>query len=327
MIFQNIEFHNVERLEPCEKGFSMLRIPREVGEKLSDRARDEVSRYCTGVELRFCIKGEAAEVTLRADDNEEALTGYVYYGSFQGGWQHSSFTIGQENTTITVPRPEGLSILREIANEQGLGFDPEAVRVILPYGTCYFVEARGELEPPDSSLLPKKTYLAYGSSITHGSLALGAPHTYPFRIAQMARCDYLNLGFAGTAHLEKEMAEYLVSRKDWDFASVEMGINMIGEIFSEELFEERVREFVNILAEDPRPVFATSLFGFLGQDQKKGKRYREIVRGCAGEKLLFTDGLELLDNPAYISQDLTHPSLEGIERIAREWYKKMKRVL
>mgnify|MGYP002555374518 FL=1 len=46
-----------------------------------------------------------------------------------------------------------------------------------------------------------------------------------FRNAQALGVDYLNLGFAGNALMEEEMANYLVSRRDWDFASVEMGIN------------------------------------------------------------------------------------------------------
>ena len=42
-------------------------------------------------------------------------------------------------------------------------------------------------------------------------------------------------------------------------------------------------------------------------------------RRYAGARLIFTDGLDLLDNPAFIAQDLVHPSLEGIEQIARRW--------
>lgn len=91
-----------------------------------------------------------------------------------------------------------------------------------------------------------------------------APYTYPFRAAQKFNCDYLNLGFAGAAQMEKAMAEYLISRKDWDFASVEMGMNMV-KSFTEEQFEERIKGFVEVLTRDDRPVFATSIFGFNGE--------------------------------------------------------------
>lgn len=325
MIFQNIEFHNVEEMIECEKGYRMFRIPSYVREKINERARDEVSLYSTGVELRFRLKEDTATIILSVDDSEEAQVAYIYYGSFQGGWQYSSKTI-QKETRIIIPRNNNLDTLKDITKTSGLSFDPEVVRIVLPYGTCYFVGVEGEVEPPLKEQVPSKTYLAYGSSITHGSLALAAPHTYPFRISQMLNCDYYNLGFAGSAHLETVMAEYIVSRNDWDFASVEMGINMLSS-FSLELFEERVQKFIDILAKDPRPIFATSIFGITGPDQEKAAKFREIVKKHASDKLIFTDGLELLDNPAYISADLVHPTLEGINQISERWNKIMSKYL
>ena len=324
MIFNNIDFHNVEEMEKCHKGYIMYRLPSYVRENINSQARDVTSLFSTGVELRFRIKGDSATVTLSVDDSAEAQVAYIYYGSFQGEWQYSSRVI-QNETRITIPRYNDLSILKDITKSSNLPFDPEVVRIVLPYGTCYFVDVEGEIESPLDSQLPSKTYLAYGSSITHGSLSLAAPYTYPFRIAQKLKLDYINLGFAGTAHLEKTMAEYIVSRKDWDFASVEMGINMLGDDFSLENFEERVKVFTDILGNDPRPVFATSIFGITGDGQEKASKYREIVRKHAANKLIFTDGLELLDNPAYISADLVHPTLEGINQISDRWSTIMKK--
>lgn len=322
MIFQNIEFHNVAEMIKCEKGYQMLRIPSYVREKLNERARDEVSLYSTGIELRFRLKEDSATIILSVDDNAEAQVAFIYYGSFQGGWQYSSKII-QKETRITIPKNNNLNVLKDITKSEGLAFDPEIVRIVLPYGTCYFVGVEGEVEPPLKEQLPAKTYLAYGSSITHGSLALAAPYTYPFRISQILKCDYYNLGFAGSAHLEKEMAEYIVSRKDWDFASVEMGINMLNA-YSLESFEERVTEFTDILAKDGRPVFATSIFGFTGPEQEKADKFREIVKKHTSKKLIYTDGLELLNNPAFVAADLVHPTLEGIAQISERWVKIMK---
>lgn len=325
MIFQNIEFHNVAEMKAGEKGYAMYRVPESVRSELNEMARDAISRFSTGVELRFKIKGDSATVLLTTDEHLEAQVAYIYYGSLQGGWQYSSKVICTGETRITIPKPENLATLQDITEQRGLPFNPEVVRIVLPYGTCYFIGVEGEVEPPAREDVPSKTYLAYGSSITHGSLALAAPYTYPFRIARKLGCDYLNLGFAGSAHLEKAMAEYIVSRKDWDFASVEMGINMLGDAFTPELFEERVKTFVDILAADPRPVYATSIFGFAGGGQEKAAIFRDIVRKHAADKLIFTDGLDLLDNPAYISADLIHPTLEGIGQIAERWGEIMAR--
>lgn len=315
MIAWNMDFHNVAQLVPHEDGYMMHRVPEGVRAQLNAGLQERSSSYATGVELRFRLKGEQAVIRLRTLPMAEAQVAHIYYGSMQGGWQDSSRLITTQPTELLIRRPGNIDQLRQIHRDCALPFSPEVVRVVLPYGSLVFLGIEGDVEPPRPEDLPARTYLAYGSSITHGSLALDMPHTYPFRIAQGLGCDYLNLGFAGTAHLEKEMAEYIVSRRDWDFASVEMGVNMLGA-FSPEEFERRVDDFTAILAADPRPVFATSIFGFNGGNQEKAAVFRDIVRRYAGERLRFVDGLTLLNNPAYLSQDMVHPSLEGIEQIA-----------
>ena len=115
----------------------------------------------------------------------------------------------------------------------------------------------------------------------------------------------------------QEMAEYIVSRRDWDFATVEMGINMLG--FTEEAFEERVRSFTDILKKDGRPVFATSIFHFNGESQEKATAFRRIVRKYCEDGLHYLDGLQILSNPAHITQDLSHPSTEGVSDIIQNW--------
>ncbi len=40
MIFKNMEFHNVEEIIECRKGYAMQRIPSFVSEKLNEGARN-----------------------------------------------------------------------------------------------------------------------------------------------------------------------------------------------------------------------------------------------------------------------------------------------
>ncbi|MGN1020705.1 MAG: SGNH/GDSL hydrolase family protein [Aristaeellaceae bacterium] len=317
MIFQRIDFHNVADMTPADGGWLMWRLPEDVRARTNEGLRTRVCHCNSGVELRFRIRGEGVTLILKSEPEAEAQVAHIYYGSIQGGWENSARVIGTAPTRVHIPAPKNLPELRRISENAHLPFDPELVRLVLPYGTCVYMGCEGDVEPPRPGDTPARTYLAYGSSITHGSLALDMPHTYPFRIAQMLGCDYLNLGFAGTAHAEEAVARHIAGRGDWDFASVELGINMLG--FSEAEFEARIDRFTAILAGDPRPVFATSIFVFNGEQQEKGRRFREIVRRYAGERLIFTDGLDLLENPAFIAQDLVHPSLEGAEQIARRW--------
>ena len=296
MIFQNIDFHNVEEIRQEEKGYRLYRFPLAVAKKM-DEGAERISCMSTGIELRFKIKGEAVDIWMQAEAAEEAQVAYIYYGNFQGGWYSSSKVILEEKTKLHFERIKNLEVIKKISDEQKLSFNPEVVRVVLPYGNCLFVGVDGEVEAPNKEDYPEKTYLAYGSSITHGSLALAAPYTYPFQIAQKLSCDYLNLGMAGSARLEEAFAKYIVNRKDWDFLSVEMGINMI-KSFDEAAFEKRAERFLHILEADDRPIFVTSIFGYQGELQTRAQHFREIVQKYASEKFVFTDGLQLLDSPA-----------------------------
>lgn len=324
MIFDNIEFSNVEEMEKTEFGYLPRRIRKEWRDKISPGVQS--NKFGTGIELRFKMPEGACDVILRSEKMAEASVACIYFGDFQGGWEYSTKVIYDRSTRIHIEYPTGMERLKQISKAEEHGFSPEVVRIVLPYTNCYYLGVEGKVVPPTESDKPVETYLAYGSSITHGSLGLLQPYSYPFRIAQRLKTDYINMGFAGCALMEENMAKYIVSRKDWDFASVEMGINAIGDKhgMSDEEFEKRIDVFTSILAKDERPVFATSIFQFNGEKQEKGDLYREIVKKYAQERLLFIDGLQLLHESSYISADLTHPSLEGIERIADRWGRLMK---
>ena len=323
MIKDGIDFHNVVEMTETEKGWRMWRIPSGVAGRMDEGASETACRS-TGVELRFKMKGDAVVIKLCVEENMQAQTAAVFYGAFQGGWRNSTRAIHTHETAITIERPQNLDFLLRITEERGLGFNPEVVRILLPGGSCRYLGIEGEVEAPGSEDYPEKTYLAYGSSITHGSLGLSAACTYPFQIAQQFGCDCINLGFPGNAHAEKPLAEYIAGRMDWDFASVEIGINMLSA-FSEKDFEKRAREFLSVLKEDGRLVFVSNIFGYYREDRRKADKFREIVKACAEDGMIFTDGPELLDDPALVSQVLAHPSMRGIYRIGERWYEIMEK--
>lgn len=319
IVFDNILFQNVEELQKSDYGYIMWRVPESVRNGLDPLAANEVSRYSTGIELRFKMKDDSATLILQAEEALEAQVAYIYYGSIQGGWQNSSRVIGATPTRIEIKKPNNMEILHNITKEHHLPFSPEVVRIVLPYGNIHYIGVEGNIEVPTKEEMPEKMYLAYGSSITHGSLALASPYTYPFRVAEKLKADYINLGYAGSAHLEKAMAEYIVSRKDWDFATVELGVNMLRE--DPVRFEENLDVFTDILSKDGRPVLATSIFVLNDpKDIKTAERYRELVEKYTKGRLAFVDGLKLLSNPSYISQDMAHPSITGMEELSNKWY-------
>ena len=321
MRYDSILLHNVEELIPCEGGFAMSRLPAHLRAILEQRDAGQVALHSSGVELRFRIRSGDARITLHLQDTTEGLPAQILYGSFQGGWTMSAKAIGSEPTELRISPPEHPELLEQIAEDQRMPFSPNVVRVLLPYGVCILDDVQGDLEPPQPEDLPSRTHLSYGSSITHGSLALGSLQCYAARIARGLGYDSINLGLAGNCHLEPEIAEYIVTRKDWDAATVEMGINMLN--FDVSQFEKRVFDFVDILARDARPIFVTDIFGFNG-DQKHASRFREIVTEACKGKLDHISGLSLLDDPTMVSADLVHPSLEGHEQIAARWLERIR---
>lgn len=327
MDHQNIRFHNVEELEPVEGGWLLRRVGAAARARISPGVQENC--FATGIELRFTMPDGAVDLLLKTIPQAEAATAHIFFGSFQGGWEYSSKNIGADVTRIHIEYPAKLATLRRITAEKQLAFAPEVVRVVLPYVPVIFAGVEGRTALPAADQLPQKTYLAYGSSITHGSLSLIQPDCYVFRNAQALGVDYLNLGFAGNALMEEEMANYLVSRRDWDFASVEMGINTTERVkeFPLEVFEERIDRFTAVLARDPWPVFATSFFGYLDEDTDRTDKMRRIVRRYAAERLIFTDGLQLLDDETLISADGTHPDARGQEQIAARWSRIMAETL
>lgn len=191
-----------------------------------------------------------------------------------------------------------------------------------------FAGVEGRTALPAADQLPQKTYLAYGSSITHGSLSLIQPDCYVFRNAQALGVDYLNLGFAGNALMEEEMANYLVSRRDWDFASVEMGINTTERVkeFPLEVFEERIDRFTAVLARDPRPVFATSFFGYLDEDTDRHRQDapdRAALRRRAAHLYRWPAALDVRP----LSRQTAPPDAAGRSRLphagAASWRKRL----
>jgi len=318
MIYDGMLFHNVEDMIPVEDGLRLCRVPPLVREKLNPGARDNTAFHCSGVEIRFRMLSEEVKVYLRTDDDTEALPALIYYGPFQGTWTQSARTIGKGRSCVDVKKPQNIAYLHAAQQGREKLFDPDMVRIVLPYSACVYMGVEGRVEPPHAGDATPRRCLSYGSSITHGSLALGAHQSYAFMLARSLGCDSINLGFAGTCHLEKDMAEYIVSRRDWDVATLEMGINMLSR-FTEEEFARRVRDFVAVMAADGRPVYATSLFGFMGENEKKGEAFREIVRRETAGKLPFIDGLDLMGDNTLLAEDLVHPSVEGHRMIAQRW--------
>jgi hypothetical protein len=316
--------HNIAETEQAADGsLRFARVPRRLLPGLNDRVR--LRAYAAaGSELRFRMPSGPVRLTLRRmpDSNEAfalpaaSLVG-VFHGDFQAGW----YALGEGDTAITVAPQPNAADLAPFRHR----YDPALVRVVLPV----FPEVRlaaldGNIDAPRPGDAPSVRYLAYGSSITHGAFMPLGTSTYPAVLARELGVDGCNLGFGGGARLEPEMAEWIVSREDWSFASLELGINVLS-IPSEE-FRMRVRRFLMAFVADPRhrPVVCLDVFpcpGELLRSERKAAEFRgvvaEEVAALGSSRIRRVEYAAALRRVSDLSDDLLHPAAHCFEDIGR----------
>jgi hypothetical protein len=99
--------------------------------------------------------------------SESRTTVYIYYGPFQG----PSFELDTEPQDLTIAPHTRIPQLTETGYSTNT-YDPRLVRVCFggPYPEPVFYHGHdGAIRPPEPTDAPDRTYMAYGSSITHGT--------------------------------------------------------------------------------------------------------------------------------------------------------------
>ena len=326
-IFPHATFHNVDHLEPAMgEGWRLNRVPRAIWEKLN-RAAQARAYSAAGAEVRFNLVGSEARLIARfVEDRSGKARGWPVLAEIrQGDFLMRCVELRDTWTAIEIKQPANQAKLAANGARQGRGFDPNLVRIALPYmPVTELLRIEGEIATPRNEQLPARRFLAYGSSITHGAYALRAAETYPARVAHALGVDHLNLGFSAGAHLEPEIAEWIVRRNDWDFATLELGVNLLTPLSTAE-FRSRLEVFMKIIATAPAAkwIFVIDIFT-AGQDfEANPKRdefrnaVREIVHRLGRPKIRHLDGRKLLTRTTGLSADLLHPSAEGFDEIGQ----------
>lgn len=328
-----VTFHNLQPPEPqAAGGWKLNRLPAALRPKLNEGAQKR-SWSPAGAEIRFNLQGPEARVLLRKIENRGETVRHlpvlveVCHGDFLVDW----VVVGPGWTEITVRVPEKRDLLARAAAGPRR-FSPELIRILLPgLPDIEFGGVTGDVAPARPEQIPVRNYLAYGSSITNGAFAVRPGELYPARVARALGTDHFNLGFGSGAHLEPEMADWLAGRGDWDFASLEMGINLAGRLSAEE-FAARVAGFLpRIVAAHPdKYIFCIDLFTGHGDflDNPKYPAFRRVVREAVARinspRVVHCDGRKLLSRASGLTLDISHPSSDGFEEIAAELLKIMR---
>lgn len=323
-----VTFHNLQPPELLpEGGWRLSRVPAELLPRLNSGAQRRALSPA-GAEIRFNLVGSEARIRLRKVENRGAGARHlpaiaeVHHGDFLADWAD----VRDEWTEILVKRPANAELLAKAAAEAGAGrFPLELVRIALPYlPDIHFGGIDGDVSPARPDQVPARRYLAYGSSITNGAFATRPGELYPARVARALGVDHFNLGFGGGAYLEPEMGAWFARRQDWDFATLEMGVNIVTRLTREE-FAARVDGFLpQIVAAHPdKFIFCIDIFGS-GRDLVSDPRhigFRQVVRETVAKinspKVIHCSGPQLLTRKTGLSLDLLHPAADGFEEIAQ----------
>ncbi len=320
MFYKNVELYNVAEINGEN---SLVRIPDKLRTTLNESAKS-AALSAAGCEIRFNLKSETGKIILKLKDEPGVF--FPVAEVYQGAFKLASYSIGAEATEIPIAFPQNIELLDKISKEKNLPFDSRLFRIILPYSVAIEIpKIEGGFSPPAQEQTPQTKYLAYGSSITHGATALRPTGSYAMRTAQLLKVDLINLGFGGGAHCESQMADYIAERNDWDFATLELGINMVGGFETDE-FKKRIEYFIEKIAtaHPDKWIFCIDLFTFaldFDPASTKQNEFRKIVKETVEKlnmpKVVYLDGREILRNVSgLMAGDLVHPSPEGMEEMA-----------
>ena len=329
MLYNNFELYNVAELIPYKDGgYNMSRLPSGVRAVMGAQGQ-RMACNTAGCEFRFVLNSGKAEITLRMDTPGMYTRALLYFGGVQSGWQTLSYTIGYEPTTITIENHPDPVMLGKISEASGYEYDPKVIRLTLDSAQLILLDAKGDVRPPEPSEVPKRRFMMYGSSITHGSLACSSNLTYLAQIGTRLNMDFYSFGFAGSCLLEKEVCDYIseqgnaVNPRTWDYAVLELGINAMG--LSNEEFAARVDYLLDAMLEkNPgKKLFVIDVYYHSGDfnGSQKTKDFRDIVRkACEARaerpEIIHIDGRTLLSGPRGLSGDFVHPNVEGVREIA-----------
>lgn len=326
-----IEFHNTPAPEPSPAGAGWIlpRYPRPTYNTLESPGF-LTAQESTGVELRFVTAARHLRVFVSALDRATELT------VFKGDFHHSGHTLAPGVVhCIHLTPPDLFDRVQPDALRRS--FHPGVWRIVFDRGTMVFhgIDAFGaDIRRPRPEEKPALRWLAYGSSITHSSR-----NGYPHRAAAHLGVDVQNKGLSGSCYLEASAAEFLATGCDWDFATLELGVNVRATLSPEE-FELRARRLVDacVAAKPGRPVVLITIFrnaahrlstpdNITARQDAFDDILRQIAREYQDRQVGLIEGSDVVDHLDCLVSDLLHPNDFGHARMGENLAKLLRPVV
>lgn len=303
------------------------RIPLNIAEKISDGVRGAAG-YSAGCRIRF--KTDSHRICLRVGYGAGMPETMSETARIRRG-----FTLYKQNNGTDMPVYVYCQQIDNKSNEFEEMYvcdeitEPIEYTLVFP---CFSQIEECKIGIDDNSALENgrkyindNPVIFYGSSITHGCAASNSGNTYEQMISRKYNMDYVNLGFAGNAKGETEMAEYISGRQmcafvcDYDHNAPDIGHLMKTYPIMYEAVRKKHPNIPYIMISKPDILAGTR------ENRKNNRDRRDFVRDFCGKakesgdaNVYFIDG-ETFFPPEHnlcCTVDLCHPNDLGFAYMA-----------
>lgn len=331
MIIDNVMYNNIDDAVKIPQGLRLFRYSRGVMEKMNPAAR-QMARYACNAEIRFVTDAPTCFISLLSETGAARIV--VYYGDYVVGERCLE---SGKITKIALTVPSIISNLNEDFYKNNR-FAKGVWR--LHCHNCMLtvcdIDTMGySIRIPKREEMPEHTMLSYGSSISHGAGSYYNPMTYVNTTANLLGADCLAKGVGGSCFAEPEIADDFAARDDWDFALLEIGVNMIRQsgIDSEE-FKKRFDYFADKMYSTGKKLVFLTIFPYSDlyandEDIKKiiadfNRTIREKCSEFDKKRVMLVKGADVLTSTEMLSADGIHPSTEGHIKMGYNLYNIIK---
>lgn len=337
MIYKNIEFHNVIELYRRDEfsGLQLQRTPVKIQKHLSERGRWN-SQMLPNSEIRFITDAENIRLFISTLQGDASLL--VYNGDILNSEHY--LTPGKTHCIHVKPNEKFKTLDRKAFN--GSRFSPNVWRF---YSSGLFLmfhqlETFGHsVRPPEIEEKPKMRWLAYGSSITMGTGASRPDLSYVNQTARRLGVDVFNMGQGGACMCEPELADFFAERHDWDFATLEIGVNMLTKYSLEEFSKRATYMFETLVKKHPdKPIIVITPFlnfHHMSLEETLAKKRQAEYTQFLNKMVLSSkslnahviDGRDILTDFTGLCADLIHPHDIGTISMSENLCNKLKPII
>ena len=318
----DVSFYNVKEHPWCLFGLMydelFRRMPKEVAETVNEGVL-ALHSNTSGGRIKFCTNSAYVAICAKMPDK------VVFSHMPNTGVSGFDMYVEKDYVKTFIP-PVDMAGGFEAKHHFGNNCDREITIHFPLYNNVkdlYIGIQKGSLFKEHSPYRHSSKIVYYGSSITQGGCVSRPGLAYTSQVSLKIDCDFVNLGFSGSAKGESAMAKYIATLKP-DIFVMDYDHNAPTLAFLENTHEAFFHAFREIQKHTPVVLLSAPNVGFGGENWKKRRDtvYRTYQNAVmSGDRnVYFIDGAQLWgeDDWRECSVDGTHPNDIGHYRMAQK---------